>query len=386
METDKDIKDYYKAKKIAEEAMRIARGKCDDTDTIDSYLKENKFAENILPIFTDSEKLKELSQKPDESKKLESARRLTERVMKRRNQRRRLTIVSSALAATAAIFAISFFLFYQEKDSTQFIAAKKVDVPTLILDEGGEVNLVQGGEIQEIGCTIDKSQKNTISYNSDSKKPVEEKIQYNTIIVPSKYTYNIILEDGTEVFLNANSKLRYPVIFGLKEREVQLEGEACFKVKKSSRPFIVKSNGVDVQVYGTEFNVRAYRDQSTETVLVSGSVKVTNGKGEKIMLKPNQKCLADNSTNELVVSDVEAGDYIYWREGKFKYVDQPLSRVLADLEAWYGVELRARDSVKAMLITLNMNKTEKFEDIMRFFESVIDCKIINDGKGVYMVE
>lgn len=384
MENNIDIKNYFKARKIAEEAIRIAHGECDDTVSFADYLVENKFSGRMISIFTDPQKLAQLKFSVENSNKYESARILEKRMLKRKNERRRRLILGSVISASAAAVMISFILFFQFTEKTPFLADKNVTVPTLILDEGGEINLEQEYMTPETEFVIDKSQKNTIAYNHGGKKPLEDKIRYNMIVVPAKYTYNIILEDGTEVFLNADSKLRYPVSFGSEKRVVQLEGEAYFKVTKSSRPFIVEADGVNVRVYGTEFNVKAYRDRVFETVLVSGSVGVYAGQRDTVMLKPNQRCLVMDS--EVAVSEVDPDDYTAWREGKFRYINQTFGRVLSDLEAWYGVELRADDAIKGMLITLNLNKTDKFEDIVKFLESIVDCKIVNDGKGVYMVE
>lgn len=384
MEKNIDTRNYFKARKIAEEAIGVAHGKCDDTVSLADYLVENKFAGRMIPIFTDPQKLAQLKLSEENSNKYESARILEKRMLKRKNERRRRLILGSVISASAAAVMISFILFFQFTEKTPFLADKNVTVPTLILDEGGEINLEQESVTSENEFVIDKSQKNTIAYNHGSKKSLDEKIRYNMIVVPAKYTYNIILEDGTEVFLNADSKLRYPVSFGSEKRVVQLEGEAYFKVTKSSRPFIVEADGVNVRVYGTEFNVKAYRDNVFETVLVSGSVGVYAGQRDTVMLKPNQRCVVMDS--EVAVSEVDTDDYTAWREGKFRYINQTFGRVLSDLEAWYGVELRAEDSIKEMLITLNLNKTDNFEDIVKFLESIVDCKIINDGKGVYMVE
>lgn len=368
MENNIDIKNYFKARKIAEEAIRIAHGECDDTVSFADYLVENKFSGRMISIFTDPQKLAQLKFSVENSNKYESARILEKRMLKRKNERRRRLILGSVISASAAAVMISFILFFQFTEKTPFLADKNVTVPTLILDEGGEINLEQEYMTPETEFVIDKSQKNTIAYNHGGKKPLEDKIRYNMIVVPAKYTYNIILEDGTEVFLNADSKLRYPVSFGSEKRVVQLEGEAYFKVTKSSRPFIVEADGVNVRVYGTEFNVKAYRDRVFETVLVSGSVGVYAGQRDTVMLKPNQRCLVMDS--EVAVSEVDPDDYTAWREGKFRYINQTFGRVLSDLEAWYGVELRADDAIKGMLITLNLNKTDKFEDIVKFLESI----------------
>lgn len=386
MEKKADIKNYHNARKIAEEAIGVAHGKHEDSRAFDDYLQNNKFAGKMIRIFTATDKLSQLKFSALHSNKYESARILEKKMLKRRTERRQRLVLSSIISASAAAVVIFFILFFPTTEKPTILADKIVNVPTLILDEGGEINLEQESVTSETEFVIDKSQKNTIAYNHGEKRSAEEKVRYNMIVVPVKYTYNIILEDGTEVFLNANSKLRYPVSFGSDKRIVQLEGEAYFKVTKSSRPFIVEADGVDVQVYGTEFNVKAYRNEIFETVLVSGSVGVSAGQRDVVMLKPNQKCLVDDPKGEAVVSEVDVADYTAWRDGKFRYINQPLERVLTDFEAWYGVKLHAEDSVKNILITLNLNKTDKFEDVIKFLESIVDCKIINDGKGVYMVQ
>ena len=160
----------------------------------------------------------------------------------------------------------------------------------------------------------------------------------------------ITLYDGTKVWLNADSQLKYPESFaGKKSREVYLEGEAYFDVAENKdQPFIVTTSDLKVKVLGTAFNIRSYKkDDIIETTLIRGEVKVesTGKQSKEITLRPNQKVVFEKHSRKLMLENqVETDKYTAWREGRLIFEDQPLSEIISALERWYNVTIRLEDT------------------------------------------
>ena len=164
-----------------------------------------------------------------------------------------------------------------------------------------------------------------------------------TITTPRGKDYEVVLSDGTEVLLNADSKLIFPVHFSGANRTVRLVGEAYFKVTKNKHcPFIVMTDKVATKVYGTEFNLKAYPHSGVNVTLISGSVAV-NSEGKEVMLKPGQNAEL-NSNHEFEVTTVDTECYTQWKDGYFYFDNVPLIEVVRDLGRWYNVNIEIRDN------------------------------------------
>mgnify|MGYP001032954842 CR=1 FL=1 len=163
--------------------------------------------------------------------------------------------------------------------------------------------------------------------------------QINKLTTPRGGEFKIMLEDSTEVWLNAESQLIYPENFDGKERRVQVNGEAYFKVKKDSlRPFYVESAGMEVRVYGTEFNVHAYNeDPNIYTTLISGSIalKPINDTKAELVLTPGHQAIFQKEDQYTVVRPVNARAVTSWHKGRFSFEEQTLEQIMQDLSRWY---------------------------------------------------
>jgi ferric-dicitrate binding protein FerR (iron transport regulator) len=163
--------------------------------------------------------------------------------------------------------------------------------------------------------------------------------QYNTILVPPGQRINLILADNSNVWLNANTTLRYPTQFSKKNRTVYLDGEGYFEVSKNEkRPFIVRTNLGDVQVTGTAFNVEAYsKHNSFETSLFTGSVDIYRNEAKLASLNPNEKSTLEN--NMLLISKITDTDEYLWRKGLIAFNNKKLGEILLSLEKYFDVEI-----------------------------------------------
>jgi len=193
---------------------------------------------------------------------------------------------------------------------------------------------------------------------------------YNQILIGRGEEYHLVLSDGTRVWLNSETKLKYPTQFASNIREVELEGEAYFEVTKNPKaPFIVKTGQMDVKVLGTSFNISAYEDEETvQATLVEGKVKVTPHYGESsnIILSPNDQAVFTKSNNEITVREVDASMYSSWKEGVFAFDEEPLDEIMRKLARWYDIKVFFQDSEARK--SQFSGKLPRFEDCKVLFE------------------
>ena len=212
----------------------------------------------------------------------------------------------------------------------------------LMMADGKEVVLEQG---QNLNILLNErvrvaTSNRGIVYEEHGKGVVTE--EYNKLTTPIGGEYSLVLSDGTKVFLNADSELKYPVEFSDGKRIVDLKGEAYFEVHKDSlRPFVVRMNGAEVTVLGTSFNVNTYGDDGQiYTTLVNGSVRVSSVKnGQAEVLKPGMQSVMDVQSGQLTVRAVAVEPYVAWREGRFVFRTMTLDLIMRQLQRWYDFEV-----------------------------------------------
>jgi len=243
----------------------------------------------------------------------------------------------------------------------------------LVLEDGKTVDLIKNekNDIVQSGVVISINKKQlTYKVDGSTEKPTLAET-YNTIVIPKAGEYSFTLADGTKVWVNSNTKLKYPVKFIGNKRLVYLEGEAYFEVTKDkNKPFIVKTYaGMEVEVLGTKFNIEAYKgNDNIKTTLLSGKVRVNKAKEESI-LKPNQQAVFDRMSGEIVKRDVDAYRYIAWKEGKFLFDNERLEDIMIKLSRWYNVEVfYMNQEVKDFHFTGDMERYSDIATILKLIE------------------
>jgi transmembrane sensor len=262
---------------------------------------------------------------------------------------------AAAVIILAGITAV-FYTVKQKEVVTAPIAVKEQPLQhdvapggnkaVLILADGSSIVLdsAHNGSLAQQGNTkILKLDAGQLSYKTGAT--VTGQVLYNTIATPRGGQYQVTLADGTEVWLNAASSLRFPTTFVGNERVVELTGEAYFEVAKNAAlPFRVKVNNMDVQVLGTHFNIMAYNnEQSVKTTLLEGKVKVT-GNGVTQGLVPGQQAVRDNSTGSLKVKEVNTDLAVAWKNGLFRFRETNIKEVMRQVERWYNVDVEYKTS------------------------------------------
>ena len=198
--------------------------------------------------------------------------------------------------------------------------------------------------------------ENPIAWEVKPNEPAAKmKLEELKLNVPRGKEFKIVLEDSTVVWLNSESTLKYPKLFGDKERRVEVDGEAYFQVKKDSlRPFYVVSGGQQIRVYGTTFNVRNYpEEESVMTTLETGSIALTRcgeEDGAELRLFPGHQAVFEKNEQRVALRTVKPEVITGWRHGKFVFEEQPLSAIMRDLARWYNFEYEFADEAVNNLV------------------------------------
>jgi len=215
-----------------------------------------------------------------------------------------------------------------------------------------------------------------ITYQQSDSLEKEE--VFNTLIIPKGGEFQIQLADGSRVWLNSETELRYPVNFTAEKRRVFLKGEAYFEVAKNAQiPFVVTTSaGIDVKVLGTKFNVASYEnDEQVTTTLAEGSVEVGDEKGS-VRLKPEEQALFCKGDRSLRVQKVDVGMYLAWKDGKFIFEEQSLEQIMKQLQRWYEMSVfYTNEEVKQYTFSGDLKKYDDFDKIIRMLEEVSGIKI-----------
>ncbi|MDD3200602.1 MAG: DUF4974 domain-containing protein [Bacteroidales bacterium] len=205
------------------------------------------------------------------------------------------------------------------------------------------------------------------------QREIKDRIAINNLEIPRGGEFHITLEDGTQVWLNAESSLKYPEHFDRKYRQVEVSGEAFFKVsKEEERPFNVKIDGQVICVHGTEFNVMSYgEDRYVYTTLVSGSISIQpdSATGSELILSPGHQAVFAKSDCSTVVKQVKTEVVTSWRNGMFVFEDQTLDQIMRQLSRWYDFSYEF--SNKEVASTVFMGKVPRyatFGDVLEILE------------------
>jgi transmembrane sensor len=297
--------------------------------------------------------------------------------------------------AVAAVTVLSLGLglyFYANRvkvDKDTLIASNDIAPgsvgATLTLANGKKIVLsgAQNGELaKEAGVVISKSADGQLLYVISSERSDERSISINTLSTAIGETYSVVLGDGTKVWMNAGSVLKYSSgLAWMPKRTVELTGEAYFEVAKDkSRPFIVSSGSQAVEVLGTHFNINTYDGKGVATTLLEGSVRVSSGGVVKVIRPGEQAVSYGGGIN---VAQVEAEDIVAWKEGYFMFDSEPLEIIMGKLSRWYGVKVEfAEPSLKQRTFLGSMSKYVNISQVLTKFNAAGKTEFVLIGDKV----
>ncbi|GGK12217.1 FecR family protein [Parabacteroides faecis] len=289
-----------------------------------------------------------------------------------RNRRFRSFIWMVAACVTVLIiFSISYI--YTNVNKTPDVEAIAREMA--VTPEADDIQLVLPDKQIPISgqeSQIEYDAKGTVVVNSEkiadafqsSANSSKRSLEFNQLIVPNGKRSTLILEDGTKVWVNAGSRIVYPVAFADKKREIYVNGEVFLEVAPDkNRPFVVKTKEMDVQVLGTSFNVMAYEtDESASVVLVTGSVQVDTRDDEDFRLEPNR--MFSYHKGECDIKDVNVNDYILWKDGLYTYRSEHLSVILDRLSRYYGKKISYKSDVADLRCSGKLDMQEDLEVVL----------------------
>ena len=310
---------------------------------------------------------------------------------KRKIQRRQPLALWSAIAAAMIILIVASVYFFnnnsKENEKTHVAVEKKDIAPgsnmaTLTLDNGEQIALNSNGADTTLNNQIKILRKDgQLVYNNGTDA---SSLVYNTLTVPRKGQYKVVLADGSKVWLNAESSIRYPIAFTGNERKVFVTGETFFDVAKDkSKPFRVMANDIMVEALGTQFNINTYNNEPYFTAtLIDGSVSVTRG-AEKNILKPGQQAQIRDKYFHIVNANTD--NVTAWKNNLFKFSGAPINEIMRQVERWYDADVVYQENVNLHL-NATIERSVPVSKLLSILEQTGQVKFKVEGKKIIVME
>ncbi|QEH41208.1 FecR family protein [Chitinophaga sp. XS-30] len=280
---------------------------------------------------------------------------------------RRIQIWRWAAAAAILLISLGTYLLYNSDQpvkvaqQTEISPGKNGAILTLADNTQVSLDTLRNGIIALQGGAVAKVVNGSLVYEAKGNE-----VMYNTMHTPNGRQFQIVLPDGTQVWLNAASSIRYPTVFTGRERRVEIKGEAYFEVaKKKNMPFRVNvNNKAEVEVLGTYFNINAYEEEpSINTTLLEGAVSVGN-----VVLKPGQQARITDSIQ--IVDNIDVSSVTAWKNGFFDFEGQSLRVVMRQLERWYDIKVVYKNNVQDIIFRGKIFRNLKLGDVLYILQKM----------------
>lgn len=314
----------------------------------------------------------------------------------------RKLIARSWYMATACVLVLALSFVYYSWHTDRLFSSdwtteepKQVILPGgdrahIILEDGTVIDLesIQGDTVITLaGFSILKTAEGEVSYQYDEASLVAEKPIHNTIVTPRGGQYRMTLPDGTQVWLNAESSLKYPVTFERGIRQVELSGEAYFDVANISFegngvPFIVQTGNQRLEVLGTEFNINSYGKDIT-TTLVEGKVRLgTLTGGHSLLLRPNEQSLLKQGLQSFEVKEIDPLYATAWKNGNFSFRRASINEVMESIARWYDVDVIYKGSFSDDFFTGTISRYGQIQELLQAIELTGSVRFNIEGRRV----
>lgn len=335
-------------------------------------MKKNKVHISEFPSFEETgkqllQKIK-MKDRPDKTE-IDSTWEEVKIFIKRDKKRAIVRKLFYYSTTAAALLALLFSFYFLQEPANESNGLSVVLLQDSIPNPQKEIVLIAENREMELTdqSTLQYEKDGTLAVNNHpvtEKKDPANPIEFNHILVPKGRRASITFSDGTKIFINADSHVIYPAVFEKEKREIVVEGEIFLEVSKDpERPFIVKTNGFDVKVLGTTFNVCAYKNEKTSSVvLVEGSVEVKTGTNEKIQLQPNE--LIDIQPNSTEIKEVDVLEYICWKDNMMLLTQRKVNEVLDRLGRYYGRTILYDPAIREIPISGKLDLKENLQEVI----------------------
>jgi hypothetical protein len=244
---------------------------------------------------------------------------------------------------------------------------------TLTLANGKVIDLndVKNGVLANQGQTVLKKDKDgRIIYENADGKTVDSAAIFNTINIPKGGQFQVVLSDGSKVWLNSASSLTFPTVFPKNERKVTITGEAYFEVAKNKHvPFRVITGKQTVEVLGTHFNINGYADESAiKTTLVEGSVKVSAEEQSAILKPQEQSAILNNKAGKISINTVDTDDVLAWTTGNFQFEKAEIPLIMRQASRWYNVDIKYEGEVPHRRFTGSISRNVNLSELLKILK------------------
>ena len=305
--------------------------------------------------------------------------------------------IGYAAAVCLVIGLVTWFWTGKDESKQPMVVAESIQPgemkATLKLSTGEEIRQKRKTEetvstegsmqVRNTNDGIIYEQQDTLSGNGRDEN------RFNTLKTSRGGEYSVILSDGTVVYLNSASELRYPVQFNERERIVYFSGEGYFEVAKDrERPFHVVVDDMRIRVYGMEFNVNTFKETGVQTVLLEGSVGISvKGKQEEYRLKPSQMAEFNRKDLSVEVKDVNPESFVAWKAGFFAFDEESLEEIMNTLARWYDVEVfYVNNDLKNLHFTGHLKRYDQITTILKAIESAVNVKFSVKGRTISVMK
>ncbi len=377
--------------KIADLIYSYLKGSLSDEDKF-ALLKWKEQSEANKQLFENLLKKESYITKSEIYQKFTDQNRFAEIQKYIRKQKIRSLYKYAAIAAVILTpLLITIMLMYNTPLSfkkNQFSDSIKPGKSTALLytADGKIINLeAKEFEIKDpSGTTITNKNKSLVYRKNNTQKEIREE-QIVKAVVPRGGEYLIELSDGTKVWLNSESNLEHPITFVKNKRIVKVKGEAYFEVAHNkSKPFIVIAEDTKVEVLGTKFNIRAYKEEGyTATTLVEGKVRTIAGNYKPVILSPSEQFIYNKKKEEYITTEVNTELYTSWKDGLFVFDKQRLEDILNTISRWYNVDIfYDNDRLKSIVFSGRLKRYDNAENLLKIFMAIEDVKFDINGNTI----
>ncbi len=368
-----NLNKYYDlARKIVRELWTGSREWEDDVE-------DGKVREELKYRFSEEE----LGVRLDEFEGYDVKKALVRVEAKRRARRvgqmRKISWSAAAVLVVGIMTALWLFRPEVKPKAQQLAVVENTKGAYLVVNDTERIDLATTLTIEEQGITVKNVERKEVSYLENVQESIVPVI--HKLVTPKGSEYKLSLSDGTRVWLNTDSELSYPSSFDGESRVVTLRGEAYFEVAKSSVPFIVKTERMDVRVLGTSFNVMSYSDEpEIQVTLEEGRVQVDAQDAHRILV-PGQQAVFAKADSLLQVRDVDTEVYTGWRKGEFVFDNETFASVARKLSRWYDVEIVVDKSLENKCLNGSLKRYDSIQEFLNIMEltNAIDV-IYSDNK------
>lgn len=345
--------------------------------------------------------IKRISNNPillvDEEKELWKRIQITNALYdKHKKKNRFLKIAVSIAASLLIILTYGWHTLYNQKQVINYEAMistiPQADNPSenvqLVLSKEKKIS-IEGKDIQ-----LEYTKEGNININSEKtitkkEERKDDKIQtFNQLIVPIGKRSSITFTDGSQIWVNAGSRVIYPAQFTVDSREIFIEGEIYLDiVHDTKRPFIVKTRKMEIRDLGTQFGVSAYDNEAnSHVVLVEGKVEIETKGERKSTLNPNQLFLYNNKNNEKSVHQVNTQDYVAWKDGYYQFNHQKLDIVLEKLCKYYGIKIHWDEKIHELTCSGKLDLKENPEKVLNALQNAAPIKVEKIDDQIFIIK